>query len=1346
MNPFEKLKYQYFFQKSNYLEERTEGVEIRYYSSDRKELVVKILDNEVGKKCYPILKEIIKKHGDNGGLLLLTFGFSQIDIIEKNESVKKIIFRFEDRISTFNKMRTIREEQCRLLLTLNFTLDRLISAMGYGLGDYSPENFNSISGFFASLTLAQESYDMVRKRNNDNLIRYAHYLFTDGGDLNEFYEHLWDEDYIYEAVDLPYCKDIVALCYNCYKGNVPRTGLEEAFSREMDKLYGKSLIVNPVMLKEEQKICCEDDYTICFSEGYTLFKEDVSEKDKINFFDAIKWFSDKLLEKRDKIIYDLQGNVIGFTRKKEMPQSKVSVYDMEISSELKIYDFVCDLESFLLVVSAERYNKEFDISKDVAMVNDNFKIPSIFSLFRIIESSKNKISKQIATLYIYLCNKVTKKYFDYEIEQKYGNCKNGMIKQLSKGNMLIMFKDAMEVENFLKEDTIKENRTRLNVTQELKNVKLEAFVFSNESSDKDYKIAGIIISGIDNKKIKKKLKNERDKEQFDKVFCILKKDQYASYYFDKEENIHMKIYNEENVDMKRAEENITKIVIKRFFGQDMNETLGQDYFIPQKILCNSEGIFIGYTYIPPVELNEKICIELRDTKLPNATKAKLLLKVIRQILEVMKSNGVSFFCNPFTYAFLVKGQDKIQFLNIEFLDSESYSKESFEWLIEYVKKVIKSDDTLSSYWESRKNKFEGLSLEQTIKEFNLELEKFVSENTQYCKIHNMYYSKNEFLCPKCSGNIKIPVEDVDINLFISKSSKIGRGGEASVYNFKDGQVVKVFNESVNFARKANIIARLFSKKNILEGENQKDLKYHYVLPQKVIKTDKGFAYVMPKVEGNRISVLRDVNVVKELGITRKDIFEILITLGEGIEFLHEKANITIGDLNGGNIVFDSNKNVYFIDFDGMGIDEYMPTAYTPGYIDPISEKNHQITMKDDWYSFAIHAFYYLTYSHPFSGIYNEAGSENAVTTNMAIDMRMEKKLSLLGKHGIEPPSLTEPWYWMDEQLINKFLAIFEGDDRTSILPMLKEQYEKLSEEVVDSKDECEPIIRINPKLVAKEIGKFNNAKKIVNSKAAICYDSTINKKWISFSTEQYTEVKYYPENVDEIKDILVDEYGGEAWIIYSYFVVKLELENLQEECMKMTGKIKHAAINENKIYITMEQENGILVIDEKGNKEIIFEYDNIIAFFVIKNSKIVTIRESKSSCNKVEIYFNSRRVAISKELPDIKNMNFKIEYDKITKLCCFIVSEGWGMIFGASYISKIFSIKGHVNIENAKFINENLFIPEEGFLYCIDTKSNALHDKKLECKIFNNSSKLCDMDIQGFTVINENKMYRICKE
>lgn len=97
---------------------------------------------------------------------------------------------------------------------------------------------------------------------------------------------------------------------------------------------------------------------------------------------------------------------------------------------------------------------------------------------------------------------------------------------------------------------------------------------------------------------------------------------------------------------------------------------------------------------------------------------------------------------------------------------------------------------------------------------------------------------------------------------------------------------------------------------------------------------------MEKVKkGMPLSNLRDKVEVQKIGFTKNDIFEILITVGQGIETLHAN-NIYIGDLNGRNILFDIDKNVYFLDFDGMGIDNIKPEFCTDGYIDPFNGINN----------------------------------------------------------------------------------------------------------------------------------------------------------------------------------------------------------------------------------------------------------------------------------------------------------------------------------------------------------------------------------------------------------------------
>ena len=394
------------------------------------------------------------------------------------------------------------------------------------------------------------------------------------------------------------------------------------------------------------------------------------------------------------------------------------------------------------------------------------------------------------------------------------------------------------------------------------------------------------------------------------------------------------------------------------------------------------------------------------------------------------------------------------------------------WTIEYVRKVFKADVLLEQ--ESDCN---FANLEDMLKEFII----LTTKMTEYCPIHKYYYNRKYIFCPKCIPSQKQNqfLEVINQKKFKEKETVDGgEGGESYIYPYGKNSVAKIFKEEVDIRFKRTVLTRIFLKKSLLvKINNLKNSKFQFVIPQKVLvdtKSNEIFGYTMYEVQNAYpISVLRDKVEVEKLKLSRKDILEIIITIGEGIETLHKEANIYIGDLNGRNILFDKNKNVYFLDFDGMGIDDIKVEFYTPGYIDPISAKNQNITLKDDWYSYALQAFYYLTYTHPFNGIFYEEKSGKKVALDI-ID-KMERRISLLGNHDIKMPEIAVPWNWMDKELQKAFLDIFEGDSRESIVPYLKKQLGiickeenmKSDQQVSEDKNsEEEKIIRINSKFIA----------------------------------------------------------------------------------------------------------------------------------------------------------------------------------------------------------------------------------------------------------------------------------------
>lgn len=454
-----------------------------------------------------------------------------------------------------------------------------------------------------------------------------------------------------------------------------------------------------------------------------------------------------------------------------------------------------------------------------------------------------------------------------------------------------------------------------------------------------------------------------------------------------------------------------------------------------------------------------------DKKLNNLARIKGLIRLITQISEA------SVICNssiyPFTYVFISKNhKHQVQILNLELLMLKPDYMESYVY--EYIRTIINYNDDIKvnipAYNESQ----------DSLVEIKDKL-----QNLNYCSKHNVCYDGIE--CPECKEGLEYIEKFAKFNekdilkkakSEITNQSQLNEGGEAIIYPYpqKRKSVAKVFKEGkIDYVFKQKVLEKILSKKEILKDINNQNAKYKYIFPQKILLEEKNkvfYGYTMTRIKGKPLSVLRDKKVVKELGFSKKDVLEILITVGEGIETLHQKANIYIGDLNGRNILFDEDKNVYFLDFDGMGVDDLAPAFYTEGYIDPTSQKNKNITRNDDWYSFAIQAFYYLTFTHPFNGIYK----------NLSIVERMERKISLLGKHNVKPPAIAEKWNWMDKKLLKAFLNTFEGDTRRSIVPELKAQYTSLERDV----------IRVNSQFVARKLNDFDFLEEDIEEKESNC--------------------------------------------------------------------------------------------------------------------------------------------------------------------------------------------------------------------------------------------------------------------
>lgn len=838
-----------------------------------------------------------------------------------------------------------------------------------------------------------------------------------------------------------------------------------------------------------------------------------------------------------------------------------------------------------------------------------------------------------------------------------------------------------------------------------------------------------------------------DCENLDKHYTKIFEDKYAIHYRYRAHNL--KIYKGDGiVDLNALEKNVNRIIERNLSSSRHN--LQQECFIPYKKALDSSKKFIGYIY-DPIDFQSSDFNDLSNTEnLENLPRIMSLIRLILQVKELMYYD-FGFIENPFGNVFLSKNHKKqVQLVNVDFIGKKTSKRSISKWTYRYICNIINSDPNI----DLDTSKF-GNDLDDIL----VSLQRYSKTLTMYCPIHKIYYSAEYLFCPKCVN--KEQLKNLDIEYVkeseISSWKIFNKGGESIIYEYGSDSLAKIFKPTVNYSFKNKVLAAILSKSEILEEINNKSHKFKYIIPKKILvdkSSGKILGYVMydKVVAGQPLSVLKDTVALDDLGFDRKDILEVLITAGEGIQTLHDKANIFIGDLNGRNILFDTDKNVYFLDFDGMGVDNISPLFWTEKYIDPVSQKSNNITKKDDWYSYAIQAFFYLTLTHPFDGIY-KIGNES-----LEIPDKMERRLSLLGNHGIPVPKIAIPWDWMNESLQNAFLNIFEGECRKSIVPELKSQYQKLyhgnfcsvtelNEPEENSEEETIETIPIGSNFIAKKNNPFKeNVVRIINSNSAVCSDENDDNYVVTLLNG--SEYKIHFPHCSEILDIIRLESSPIDFAIYSDKIIGVNRDtNRQVFYEFFSFESDNVVINGNTLYLSKDGLIYQIEFDfekEVKRQKIKFLIDQETVGFLVKfGSKFMLVKRNKNGID--TIYCNSEALCDFDFCPVSK---YNILYDDTTKIWLVISNTG-------KYIT-IKSSNGHhtegyinvpdMNVKNISFNKGVIYIPSQDNLY-ITNVLDHMSNKNMECnKIMTPDSHLCNFNSKGFSVITDGILYDVSKK
>lgn len=265
---------------------------------------------------------------------------------------------------------------------------------------------------------------------------------------------------------------------------------------------------------------------------------------------------------------------------------------------------------------------------------------------------------------------------------------------------------------------------------------------------------------------------------------------------------------------------------------------------------------------------------------------------------------------------------------------------------------------------------------------------------------------------------------------IKKLTKIADGGEATVYKLNDKEVIKIFLPKVQVQHKEAKVRNLLSMKLNFPG---------LVAAHDVVETGGKFVgYVMPMIDGaNPLHDFTKARFVKTEQLTNLDALQIMLAIGESIQNLHNRQ-IVIGDVSDNNFMasVSTPHQTFLIDYDSWGVNGLAPDAYTETFVPPESYGSSRVNLdvKTDNFGYAVLAFNVLTRLHPFNGTYSK-------DPDMSTTDRIKNGISVLGssRNDIIINKAIPSWQWMNPDLQDGFLSIFEKGVRDSIVPLIEEQ-------------------------------------------------------------------------------------------------------------------------------------------------------------------------------------------------------------------------------------------------------------------------------------------------------------------
>ena len=402
--------------------------------------------------------------------------------------------------------------------------------------------------------------------------------------------------------------------------------------------------------------------------------------------------------------------------------------------------------------------------------------------------------------------------------------------------------------------------------------------------------------------------------------------------------------------------------------------------------------------------------------------------------------------------------------------------------------------------------------------------------------------------------------------------------------------------------------------------------------------------------------------------------------------------------------------------DGMSYDDVRNCVYTDTYIYPPSAENKNITELDDWYSLAIQAFYYLTYSHPFRGICED----DKIPKNEV--ERMKYGYSVLGNHGIKQPAVSDGVGLIPKYLIKFFLETFEGSRResmTEVLGKYLESVQKSSMEFKKIERQYAVAQEITEKIYVDMSGqmRYNEEYKCTVERPSKPYECENCYECVAFLGKKATAVinkktgalyffKKVYENIEYAHNNTIYYEGANDYIIY--------VDELTAEGDIKTYKLQR------------QTENPVWVMAGNGQ------------------NKFVILEENMDE-NTYDIYCNSSKVCSFSQDDFLAEETANIIYDEI--------SDKWAVYMSCNGKLKLVVIQKNgsyvestLDVEeisySASFYKNTIYFAGEGKIFMYNVNSQNI--SSIDCNIATSESSIERRD-NKLIISNEKESYMYVK-